>query len=232
MGFIPRPDAFKNVLDILGGPAEQSQYVLVVTPPLSMLAGGGLATRLGVVGGALGSALTVGAAANLAFMAESVSLPGRQFRTTNHYIYGSSRRMPVGVEYQTMMVNFICTNSMIERHFFDIWHQFIMSPRSQYMEYYNDYVGTLVVKKLMNSGLVASTTAGGPVYSNNPLVEIGNTASTYVLDEAYPISVQSQELNWSGQDYLKLTVEFTYKSWRSEPLTAIFDTGSGVGRPF
>jgi hypothetical protein len=84
----------------------------------------------------------------------------------------------------------------------------------------------------MNSGLVASTTAGGPVYSNNPLVEIGNTASTYVLDEAYPISVQSQELNWSGQDYLKLTVEFTYKSWRSEPLTAIFDTGSGVGSPF
>jgi len=232
MAFTPKPEIFKQVLGALGGPAQPCQYALVITPPPAMLAGGELATRLGAIGGIIGGALTIGAVANLAFMAESISIPGRQFRTTNHTIYGSYRRMPVGVEYSSFMATFICTNAMVERHFFDIWHQFIMSPKSQYMEYYNDYVGSIIVKKLMNSGTAANTLAGSfPVSPNNALVEASNYASIlggYHLDEAYPVSVQSQDLNWDNDGYLKLTVEFSYKSWRSEPFDSIFDGGSGV----
>lgn len=229
MGFTPKPDIFKSVLGFLGGPAQPCHYVSVITPPPAMMAGGELATKLGVAGAVIGGALTVGATLNMAFMAESVSIPGRQFRTTNHYIYGSYRRMPVGVEYQPLMVTYICSNSMVERHFFDIWHQFIQSPTSQYMEYYNDYVGSITIKKLMNSGLLASTTAGSfPPSLNNPIVEIGNVMATYILEEAYPVSIQAQELSYASDDYLRLTVEFSYRTWRAEPLSMLFDDGSQV----
>jgi hypothetical protein len=229
MGFTPKPDIFKSVLNALGGPAQPCHYVCVITPPPGMLAGGSLGATFGGAGAILGASLAIGASANLAFMAESLSIPGRQFRTTNHYIYGSYRRMPVGVEYQPLMITYICSNAMVERHFFDIWHQFIQSPTSQYMEYYNDYVGSITVKKLVNSGLVASLTSGtNPPTLNNPLVEVGNLAATYVIEEAYPVSIQAQELSYASDDYLRLTIEFSYRTWRAEPLSTIFDNGSEV----
>jgi hypothetical protein len=91
---------------------------------------------------------------------------------------------------------------MIERTFFDLWHRFIISPDSQYLNFYENYIGTIVIQKLDNS--------------DSPLSKFTNLVSTYILEEAYPVEIQSQPLSYSATDeYLKLTIEFTYARWKN-----------------
>lgn len=144
---------------------------------------------------------------HISMMAESISIPGRQLMTTEHRIFGTVRKMPYGVLYEDMTVTFICTNSMIERTFFDLWHQLIISPGSQYMEFYESYVGTLVVQKISNAVATKGAQKGQLSKKQN--------LATYVLMEAYPVSIQAQELNYSDGEYLKLTVQFAYAKWKS-----------------
>jgi hypothetical protein len=167
---------------------------------------------------------------HVSLMAESVSIPGRQLMTSEYRIAGTVRKMPYGVLYDDLTVTFICTNSMAERTFFDVWQQLIVSPAVQYMEFYDNYVGTIVIQKVSN--IVASSFVydqkGNPIPLKNDKGEVisdqfqqitsdkthDNTA-TYVLQEAYPVSIQAQELSYSDGDYLKLTVQFAYSKWKA-----------------
>lgn len=184
--------AIKSVLNKSAGPAQPCHYICSIVPPLSMMTGGAL--------GAIAAPLTMYAAQQISLLAESASIPGRQLATTPHKIFGTKREMPYGVVYAPITITFICTNSMLERTFFDVWHQFIISPTSQYMEYYQDYVGRVIIQKTNNDNEAVST--------------VGSVLSTYILEEAYPKSIQEQELSYSsGDEYLKLTVEFEYARW-------------------
>ena len=223
MALTPKPDIFKQTLNALGGPALPCHYAAIVTPPPAFVTG----AAFGLAGPILGPIFAVAAMADMAFMVESCSIPGRQIRTTNHSTYGSYRRMPVGVDYPTFMMTFICTNSMLERHVFDIWHNYIMSTKSQYMGYYDDIIGEITIKKLTDSGILMSTAAGSfPVTPNVPQVELGDTLSIWTFTEAYPVSIQAQELNNANGDYMRITVEFTYKYWTTL-LSSLLDPGSG-----
>jgi hypothetical protein len=132
-------------------------------------------------------------------------------------MFGTKREMPYGVVYAPVSITFICTNSMVERSFFDVWHQFIISPTSQYMEYYKDYVGQVIIQKTSND--------------NDAISKVGQVLATYILEEAYPKSISEQELSYSGGDeYLKVTVEFEYARWLCT-LDNIFPGDPGVTNP-
>lgn len=191
-------DTIKSVLNVTQGPAQPCNYIVNIVPPVSLLLGGSSIS--------LTSALTIPisllASKQLSILAESVSIPGRQFLTEEHKMFGTRRLMPYGVLYENMSITFMCTNSMIERTFFDIWHKHIIDPTSQYMKYYEDYIGTVIVQKIDNSV--------------SPLSNLTNLVSTYVLEEAYPVTIQAQDMSYSSTDeYLKLTVEFSYARWRN-----------------
>lgn len=182
----------KSVLNQTGGPAQPCHYVCNIIPPQTMFTDGAV--------GIIGAPLAFFASKQVSLLAESISLPGRQLMTTPHKIFGTKREMPYGVVYAPMSINFICTNSMIERTFFDVWHQFIMSPTSQYMEYYQTYVGQIVIQKIANDESAQSL--------------VGQVVATYFLEEVYPKSISEQELSYSsGDEYLKLSVEFEYARW-------------------
>jgi hypothetical protein len=202
------PKVMHNTLDILGGPALPSQYLCVIVPPMGMLTAG--------AGGILSAGLSLAGSANLAIMATEVSIPGRQFQTRDATMFGTTRKMPVAVFYDSIKISFLCTNSMFERTFFDAWHQFIMSPSSQYIEYYDNYKTDIVIKKLKGSGIVDSLLAFEPPTIDPPLAEIGSILSTYTIEEAYPYRIGAQELSSSATDgILKLDVEFYYRRWTS-----------------
>jgi len=201
--------AIKSVLNQSAGPAQPCHYVCNIIPPAAMFTKG----ALGLIGGALAGY----AARQISILAESASLPGRQLMTTPHKLFGTKREMPVGVVYAPLNINFICTNSMIERTFFDVWHQFIISPTSQYMEYYQDYVGQIIIQKIGNDEAAQSL--------------VGQVLATYFLEEVYPKSISEQELSYSGGDeYLKLSVEFEYARW-SCTLDNIFPGSADVVNP-
>lgn len=202
-------NAIKELINKSGGPALGCQYVLNIVPPAAFLnissaieqgLGGDL---LGAISNTAGDLFKTGflknKASQVSMLAESISIPGRQLLSTEHRIFGTVRKMPYGVLYEDFTVTFICTNSMVERTFFDVWQQTIISPGSQYMEFYENYVGSIIIQKI----------------SNNTEPNVGEKASKYVLQEAYPISIQSQELSYGDTEYLKLTVQFAYSKWKS-----------------
>jgi hypothetical protein len=229
----------KGALNFLGGPALTSQYLVVVTPPTAMLSEGAL--------GILGGVLAVGGTLNLALMATSASLPGRSLQTQDAAMFGTMRKMPVGVIYDSITLTFICTNSMTERAFFDAWHQFIINPETSYMSYWKDYTAPIVIKKLQGSGLLDSalamplggtqpedSLAGDPTFNsgslNPPQVELAGLLSTYYIDEAWPVRIGSQELSYDETSIVKLEVEFYYRRWRSA-IDLIFPNLSSRTRP-
>lgn len=129
-------------------------------------------------------------------LAEITELPGRQIATTPQIMYGLARKMPYGVVYNDLPITFICTNSMNLRHLFDEWHSLITDPTNNFFNYYNDYVGTIDILKLD---------------------EQNNIKYRYYLDEVFPITIESQGLDYAATDqYLKLTVQFAYRRWRTD----------------
>jgi len=216
---MPNIDDIKSVLNISNGPSLRSNYVVTIVPPRAFLGlGGGISFS-----GAGKGLLSLLAMKQLSMLAQNASLPGRTISTTPHRIYGTVREMPYGVLYAPITITFICTNIMVERAFFDLWQQSIVYPKSNYMNYYNDYVGRVLVQKVDNAGWSVGSV-------------VGEAISTFILEEAYPKVVQEQELAYgSKNEVMTLTVEFSYARWRSsldyalDALTVTDPASSGLG---
>jgi hypothetical protein len=208
------PQRMKSTLNLLGGPALPTQFITMVLPPAGMLSSGEFGVLAGTwAGAALGYAVAGVGTAALSIMTEKAAIPGKAFATSPVVMHGQHRLMPHSALHDTFRMTFICSNSMIERTFFDLWMQFIQKPDSHYMEYFDTYKSTVIIKKMSGSGLVDSLLAdpSSTPTANNPLVEVGSLLSTYYLQEAYPVRIGAQELS-SGdtQSYLSLDVEFAY----------------------
>jgi len=221
---MPNIDDLKSALNFSSGPALSSNYVVSVFPPLSLITDKDLGANIA------SGALSLIAYKQLSFLAVNASLPGRTLSSTPHRIYGTVREMPYGVLYEPISITFICTNSMIERTFFNIWQEYIMSPKSYYMNYYDDYVGRLVIQK-------KATPEDFPP-GDDPIAIGGELTSVYILEEVYPKVIGAQEMSYSSKnEYLTLTVQFSYARWRTslETLTGdVFGSKSaksGVAGP-
>lgn len=233
------PKVMNGLLNVLGGPALPTQYLAVVLPPQSMFswvngtsidrgfnAGAGpQADKLAGLGINAAGILRAISGAPLAMMVEKASIPGFQFLTKEIYRHGTHMKLPYARSHDTVKFTFICTNSMLERTFFDFWSTYIQAPKSHYMEYFSNFKSTIIIKKLMDSGLMATTLAdptglgAGNTWrgiGTGALAEIGNTISVYELQEAYPVRIGSQELSYSDtQSFLTLDIEFEYTHIKS-----------------
>lgn len=131
----------------------------------------------------------------LSILCESAVLPSRSFRTESEYLYGISRKIPLGVTYDDFSLGFICTRGMPERYLFDRWTSFISNPTSYYMHYFDDYKANIQVECFNDDG---------------------TTSYTILIEEAYPLNVNLQQLSYSETDsYLKLQIDFAYTKWRN-----------------
>lgn len=185
------PNILKSSFSIFGEPQRPCHYTCLITPPNGMLVGSSI--------GALGAVLSLAGAAQVSLMAHQVTLPSSALTTTPFTMYGIGHKMPYGRIYEDMNVSFICTKSMVERHFFDIWLQFIHNPHTNYMHYYKDYTGTIYFKPRSD--------LSGP-----GAAEVGNALSAFILQEAYPVSINAQEFAYeNSESFLSLSVTFAYR---------------------
>jgi len=212
------PKFFSTILDSKGGPAEDSRYVVFITPPKIM--GFDIGGVLGEIAGTISSLYDV---ATLSLMAEAVNLPGKQLMTVPFIMYGTETKMPYGILYDPLTIRFICSNKMQEKKYFDWWHRLITDPTNNYWNYYDDYVTDIYVAKLPPGMPTADNLiemAAGAVFGGAGSSGAAGTeaqAPIYIVrvEEAYPVSVASQEMSYSGTNYLTLTVNFAYRRWRS-----------------
>jgi len=142
-----------------------------------------------------------GTAKNLTFRCESAELPSVTYETFEQKIYGPTERYPHQKNYNESTFTFMVSDDMSEKLFFDAWMELI-NPSSTYdFPYKMDYATEITVNQ----------------YDMN-----GNISYSISLDDAFPISVNQLDLDWSHIDgYHKLSVVFVYKTWSTKSVTEL-----------
>ena len=152
------------------GIARNNRYDVVIAPP------GGF-----------------GDATQLSISCEIASLPGKGYATTDRRTYGPLVKVPYEKLYNEIQMTFRCDADMSEKKFFDSWYDLVAVPGSHHFNYYDDYVGTIII-----------------------IQQDGRNRSKYTatLLEAYPTIIGDLELTQEGtNEYHKLPVTFAYKEW-------------------
>jgi len=136
---------------------------------------------------------------SLKLKCESTNIPGRTFATTEQK-FGSNpaEKHAYHTTYNDIDLTFIVTEEdtngrgLKEKRVFDKWMDYINPIGSYDFRYKEDYVGQIFIYQLDGSGKKIFTSA---------------------LLEAFPISVNQLDLDWSSDGYHKLNVTFAYTKW-------------------
>ena len=145
---------------------------------------------------------------NLAFRCERATLPGRIIITSPYKEgnYGLNREYPTNAVYQPVDATFLMSEDYSEKIFFELWQDLIIGHHRSF----GDVTSQASVKELnymdnytCQVSIHAFSVTGGreglkPVY-------------TCTLMEAYPRTIQDLQMDWSGNDLVRLNVVFDYK---------------------
>jgi hypothetical protein len=144
---------------------------------------------------------------------ESTNIPGRTFATTEQK-FGSNptEKHAYHTTYNDVDMTFIITEDptlisnmrqnlpsfeefgLKEKRLFDEWMNWINPVDSYDFRYKKDYVSDIIINQISNSG---------------------KRVFTCELLDAFPISVNQLDLDWSNDGYHKLNVTFAYTRWRT-----------------
>jgi len=142
----------------------------------------------------------VTSARSLKYRCENAQLPGRTLATTEQKTYGPIEKHPYLNTYNDIDLTFIIDDDMQQKILFDAWLNYINPAYSNNMRYKSDYATILKINQYDVSGDLT--------YSVN-------------LYDAFPISMNQMDLDWSGDGYHKLNVTFAYTYWQNNSLQAL-----------
>jgi len=206
--------AFSSLNAILGhnasrdGYSRPNRFEVIITLP----AGVSGASSQGAGDSALASnlaALRSGETARrISFRCDSISIPGRNLRTTgNENIYGPPHEIVQGQTFAPVSATFYCGSDLAERYFFEEWQKITYNPYTYNINYYKEYVGSV------------------EIYQLNEQDE-----RTYgcKLMEVFPKTVDALSYgHGSNNEIHKVSVEFAYRYWKNiatEPEKASLDS--------
>jgi hypothetical protein len=140
-------------------------------------------------------------ARGLSMRCEQAQLPGRTFATAEQKI-GSNpiEKFPYETTYNDIDLTFIVDDDMSQKVFFDAWMNYINPTFNYNYRYKSDYASIITISQydVMN--------------------EISYSCSLY---DAFPISMNQLDLDWSSEGYHKLSVTFAYTYWKNNSLQAL-----------
>lgn len=152
-------------------------------------------------------------AKNLVYRCEHAQLPGRTLATTEQKI-GSNpiEKYPYLTTYNDIDLTFIVDGDMNQKVFFDAWLNYINPTYNYNFRYKGDYTTVITVNQY----------------------DVNNQLSYSVnLFDAYPISMNQLDLDWSSDGHHKLSVTFAYTKWENNSLQAygmqLIDAGLAYG---
>lgn len=138
-----------------------------------------------------------GTARRMSMRCENAELPGRTIATMNQKIYGVEEKFPYQSTFGDIALTFIVGDDMKEKLLFDAWMNWINPTINYNLKYKADYASTLRINQY----------------------DLQNKVSYSVdLIDAYPISMNSMNLDWSSDSHHRLIVVFAYTSWRNNSL--------------
>ena len=127
-------------------------------------------------------------AKNLVYRCENANLPGRNFATLEQKI-GSNpvEKYPYLTTYNDLDLTFIVDDDMNQKVFFDAWMNFINPTYNYNFRYKGDYSTAITINQYDVTNQIS--------YSIN-------------LYDAYPVSMNQMDLDWSSDGYHKINVTY------------------------
>ncbi len=139
-------------------------------------------------------------AKSLNYRCENANLPGRTFATAEQKTYGPIEKYPYLNTYTDIDMTFIVDDDMNQKIFFDAWLSYINPLYNNNMRYKGDYSTVITVNQYDVTNQIS--------YSVN-------------LYDAYPVSMNQMDLDWSADGYHKLNVTFAYTYWQNNSIQAL-----------
>ena len=134
---------------------------------------------------------------NLTYRCEAANLPGRTFEMHEQKTYGPIEKYPHLASYTDIDLTFLVDDDMKQKYLFDGWFDFINPRLSNDYGYKSDYSTTITINQY----------------------DVENKLSYSVdLIDAFPISVNQMDLDWSNDGLHKLSVTFAYTYWKNNSL--------------
>jgi len=134
----------------------------------------------------------------LSYRCEVSQLPGRTLATVDRKTYGPIEKMPYISTYNDIDLSFIVDGDMSIKYFFDAWLDLVNPKSTNNFNYKDDYSTSILI--------------------NQYNVDNSLTYNVELID-AWPISVNQLDLDWSNDGVHKLTVTFAYTKWFNNSIT-------------
>tara|TARA_B110000467_G_scaffold53125_1_gene48646 strand:- start:59 stop:766 length:708 start_codon:yes stop_codon:yes gene_type:complete len=142
----------------------------------------------------------------LSLVCHNAQIPGLTMVATDKDLaYRSNVRQKT---YDDITLAFHCNDDMLELKYFQDWMEAMVDPSTNRVGFYNDYVGTLTIRKLSRQ-----TTASPNV--PNP-TEINAKTLVTTINEAYPKRIEPLSLDYSGTGVMSLSINFSYRNYEQE----------------
>jgi len=132
----------------------------------------------------------------LSLQCESAELPGKTLQTADVKIYGPTFKVPYQTMYADTSFTFLCTNDFFERKLFDRWMEAIMPSDTNNMRYAKGQSS----RYLTNIKIIQYDDFIKRIFA----IE---------LIDAFPIGIGPQALNWSEDNFHRLSVQFAYQRY-------------------
>lgn len=196
-------DQFKGLISAKRGMAQANMFQ-VILPPIA------------------GTNIT---ASEINLLCSAVTLPGMQIETIDRVIGTSHEKVATGSVTDDISFTFRVLNDYGIKKYFDTWQKIAYNPDTHEIGYKSDYRKQVVInqmKKGMGFPLFDVSTS---LFPNSPIpinvnldVNLVSPASIIYeckLIEAWPISINTIELNNDQDGLVDITVQLAYTRWTS-----------------
>lgn len=191
-------DDFKSVISRRSGLAPANRFAIFMSPPAQTLLNLDLQNAASnLLSGNFGPGQFVNDPRDVAILCESCSLPGRQIQTLDkqHMNYRQSIKIPQGYFNEDVNFVFHLTNDYHMKKVFDRWLDIIVNSETYNIAYKKDFVTDVTIQQLNQRNV--------PVYGIK-------------LKNAFPVTVNTIELDNSSTETQKLNVTLTYEDYETE----------------
>jgi hypothetical protein len=127
------------------------------------------------------------------WLCHTAQLPGKTFATLEQKTYGPIEKFPYLATYNDIDLTFYIDGDMILKEQMDGWMKQISNPTGgNDIAYRKEFARNITIYQYNEK--------------NNPIYSV-------ILVDAYPISMNQLDLDWSSENFHNLSVTFAYTYW-------------------
>lgn len=164
-------------------------------------------------------------ASEINLLCSSASLPGKQIETIERTIGTTHEKVAIGSVIDDASFTFRVLNDYGIKKYFDTWQNIAYNPDSREIGYKSDYRKQVVINQLKKGQGFPLFDLSNTLFPNSPFpininVDVNLVTSSLIiyeckLLEAWPISINTIDLNNELDGLVEVTVQLAYTKWTS-----------------